>query len=252
MLVQSAGQTKWHTRGAHQAPGLISIRGARAAYFGPALDLTPHRNAVGVIALAMDGSFEVAFLEEPKPVYEMRNAVLVPPGCLHHLKASGPMAFIYLDALGDDLAAVQQSDLAAAGQVLSKERLENWNVDRACAVLNLPKWSPCDPRIAPSLRAMDCAPDAFIKFTDVANRSGLSPSRCRALIRKATGVSFRRYRIWRRMAFVARHLAGGSTLTEAAFASGFASSAHLSFAFRKMFGIKPSALLRAGIGFDLD
>jgi AraC-like DNA-binding protein len=71
-------------------------------------------------------------------------------------------------------------------------------------------------------------------------------------MREAAGVSFRRYRIWRRMAFVALNLSGGRTLTDAAHAAGFASSAHLSFAFKKMFGLAPSALLKAGVAFDLD
>jgi AraC-like DNA-binding protein len=54
------------------------------------------------------------------------------------------------------------------------------------------------------------------------------------------------------MACVARDLAEGRTLTEAAHAAGFASSAHLSTAFSTMFGLAPSALLKAEVAFDLD
>ena len=57
---------------------------------------------------------------------------------------------------------------------------------------------------------------------------------------------------WRRMACVARDLAEGLTLTEAAHTAGFASSAHLSTAFSTMFGLAPSALLKAEVAFDLD
>ncbi|MBU6408462.1 MAG: hypothetical protein KGS44_15250 [Alphaproteobacteria bacterium] len=48
----------------HETPARISMRGARAAYFGPGLDLAPHRNAVAVVALAAGGAFELAFLAE--------------------------------------------------------------------------------------------------------------------------------------------------------------------------------------------
>ncbi len=162
------------------------------------------------------------------------------------------MAFIYLDALSDDHAAVQQVDLAAACPDFSSEPLEMWSVDRACAVLSLPQRPPPDPRIVAILREIDAHPDAFINFEEIATSVGLSPSRCRALIREAAGVPFRRYRIWRRMACIARHLAEGRNLTEAAHSAGFASSAHLSTVFSTMFGLAPSALLKAGVVFDLD
>jgi AraC-like DNA-binding protein len=230
------------------------MRGARAAYFGPGLDLAPHRNAVAVVALAAGDPFELAFLAENRsaPSYETLRAALIGPGCLHHLKTAGPMAFIYLDALSDDHAAVQQIDLTAACQHFNREPFEAWSVDRACAVLSLPQRPPPDPRIEAILRAIDADPDAFIEFEDIATSVGLSPSRCRALIRDASGVPFRRYRIWRRMACIARQLAEGRNLTEAAHSAGFASSAHLSTAFNAMFGLTPSALLKAGVVFDLD
>jgi AraC-like DNA-binding protein len=238
----------------HETPARISMRGARAAYFGPGLDLKPHRNAVAVVALAMDDPFELAFLGENRstPVYEALRAALIGPGCLHHLKTAGPMVFIYLDALSDDHAAAQQVDLAAACAHFSREPFESWSVNRACAVVGFPQRPPPDPRIEAILRAIDVHPDTFVDFEDVATSVGLSPSRCRTLIREASGVPFRRYRIWRRMACIARQLAEGRNLTEAAHSAGFASSAHLSTAFNAMFGLMPSALLKAGVVFDLD
>jgi AraC-like DNA-binding protein len=238
----------------HETPARISMRSARAAYFGPGLDLAPHRNAVAVVALAVDEPFELAFLGENRsaPHYEAHRGALIGPGRLHHLKAPGPMAFVYLDALSDDHAAVQKVDLSAACKELSRDPLETWSIDRACAALSLPQRTPPDPRVAAILRAIDAQPDAFGNFEDITTSAGLSPSRCRALIREAAGIGFRRYRIWRRMACVARCLAEGRTLTEAAHAAGFASSAHLSTAFSAMFGLAPSTLLKAGVVFDLD
>jgi AraC-like DNA-binding protein len=58
-------------------------------------------------------------------------------------------------------------------------------------------------------------------------------------------VPLRRYRIWNRMGAAVRACGEGSSLTEAAHAAGFASSAHFSSAFRDMFGMMPSDLLKA-------
>jgi AraC-like DNA-binding protein len=49
-----------------------------------------------------------------------------------------------------------------------------------------------------------------------------------------------------------RELSRGRSLTEAAYSAGFASSAHLSAAFKAMFGLAPSALVKLGASFDLE
>ncbi|MBR1213416.1 helix-turn-helix transcriptional regulator [Bradyrhizobium sp. JYMT SZCCT0180] len=74
---------------------------------------------------------------------------------------------------------------------------------------------------------------------------GLSASRFLHLFKAETGVPLRRYRIWNRMGAAVRACGEGSSLTEAAHAAGFASSAHFSSAFRDMFGMMPSDLLKA-------
>jgi AraC-like DNA-binding protein len=58
------------------------------------------------------------------------------------------------------------------------------------------------------------------------------------------GTTFRQYRNWRRMFLVATALSRGEDLTQAAYSAGFASSAHLSTSFLKMFGLSPSFLLK--------
>ena len=53
------------------------------------------------------------------------------------------------------------------------------------------------------------------------------------------------------MAVMMRALHDGNTLTQAAMIAGFASSAHLSSTFRRMFGIAPSDVLALGATIDL-
>ncbi|MEL7446509.1 MAG: helix-turn-helix transcriptional regulator [Pseudomonadota bacterium] len=240
--------------GFQAAPARVSLRSARAAYVGPGLDLEPHRNAVAVVAFGLDAPFDLAMLETGAtvPAYVSRRAALIPPGQLHHLRAHGPMAFLYLDALSDDHAALSVADLHRLQGGLLDVTAGAMDVDDLCERIGLARRAFTDPRIVALLRAIDDAPEAFPSLAIAANVAGLSPSRCRALMREAVGMPFSRYRLWRRMARVCQEFAAEPSLTNAAHAAGFASSAHLSTAFKQMFGLSPSTLIKAGVQFDCD
>src|SRR5206468_1705622 len=83
--------------------------GARVLYLGPAFGLTPHRNATGVLAVALDGTIGVA--DDPRsrtPSWREARSVLILPNSLHHLRIdSGRMAFLYVDPFGRDIAALR-------------------------------------------------------------------------------------------------------------------------------------------------
>lgn len=104
-----------------------------------------------------------------------------------------------------------------------------------------------DPRIARVLERIREHPDAELTLAKVAAVAHLSPSRFRHLFVAQTGISFRAYLLWARVALaVARGMAGGSW-TEAAQQAGFADSAHLSRTCRRMFGIAPTMLVREDV-----
>lgn len=231
----------------------VSIRGARAAFIGPALNLAPHRNAVAVVALALRDPFELACWEgnAAERAYRACTSALIPPGRVHHLRAHGPMAFVYLDALSDDHAALPHVDLDEGHEAVRDAVERPWTVDDLCRALGLPHKPPPDPRIAALLHEIDARPGAFERASVAARFVGVSTSHCRELLRRTAGVPFRRYRLWRRVAIVIREAARGVSLTEAALAAGFASSAHLSVTFKTMFGLAPSALLKLGPSIDL-
>lgn len=235
----------------HEARSRVSVRGARAAFVGPALNLSPHRNAVSVVAVALAQPFDLALLQAGEAQYDTREVALVPPGQLHHLRARGPMCFLYLDALSDDHAAIRSADLVRHRDAVREAVRRGGSVDELCSCLGLPQKPPPDPRIAALLREVDLRPNDFARLAVAARLVGVSPSRCRALIRQAAGVPFRRYRLWRRFASVMREVSLDRSLTEAAHRAGFASSAHLSASFKAMFGLAPSALVQLGTRFDL-
>lgn len=235
--------------------------GARALYVGPALNLSAHRNAVAVLALGLEGPFEVAETPgEPGSAYRSCRSALIPPNTLHQLRAgTGRMAFLYVDARSRDLERLRAAarergpradfHLAFEGPVLSRLRdldhgRRDWGEvrnDLSARLAERADGEP-DPRIARALSTLHADPAARRSLDQLAAIAGLSASRFRRLFRATTGVTLRRYRLWVAMGAAVRAIARGDALTSAALDAGFSSSAHFSAAFREMFGLEPSRL----------
>jgi AraC-like DNA-binding protein len=238
--------------------------GARVLYLGPAFGLTPHRNATAVLAVGLDARLEVADDPADRATdYRAARSVLILPNSLHHLRIErGRMAFLYVDPLGRDLKALiarmtdttpraafdlrEESGVIEIMTDLAEGRITAQG-GRASLGELLGVGSPgkTNAHIAAALRHMRDEPQRAHRLTTLAARASLSPSRFLHLFKAETGVPLRRYRIWNRMGAAIRSSGEGASLTEAAHAAGFASSAHFSSAFRDMFGMMPSDLARA-------
>lgn len=235
--------------------------GARVLYVGPAFGLTPHRNATAVLAAGLDGELGVAKdLAVRTPSYHRARSVLILPNSLHHLRIDGGrMAFLYVDPLGQDLAALRRRmrkagsgaafdliDEAAVVTALKgfiERRLSPQEIRSAMSdLLGVGSRPNPDRRIADALRRMRDEPGCAHRLVELSRHAGLSPSRFLHLFKAETGVPLRRYRIWNRIGAASRAVAEGKSLTEAAHGAGFSSSAHFSSAFRDMFGVMPSQL----------
>ena len=242
----------------HILPPRISISGSRAAYIGPGLDLSPHRNAAATVAIALREPFELTLLDthgEPAPACTTytKRIFLIPPGALHHLRTYGDMVFVYLDVLSDDHDRFSRLDLDAAyWSLMGKSSVGLANVDAICHGLGIPQRVVGGSPVARVVRLIDHRPQDFPRTKDAARLAWMSVSRFQHLFRQTTGMPFRRYRLWRRMAVVMHVLASGRTLTEAAYEAGFSSSAHLSATFKAMFGIRPSDLVSLGTTFGIE
>jgi AraC-like DNA-binding protein len=230
----------------------IWVGPARALYVGPGLDLAPHLNVATTIAVSLREPFEWRTWAKSGGWSPWRSALIsvIPSQTLHHLKSPGPMAFLYLDPLTD-----RRHTLSRAELLLGHERLRlagpRIGLDEAFAAFGLTPHRPRDARIARVVREMERRPDAFGRLQDAAALACLSPSRFRARFDAELGLPFRRYRLWRRMAAVMRTVAAGGRLTEAAHAAGFASSAHLSSTFKRMFGLTATDLMSRGVAIDV-
>lgn len=225
---------------------------ARALYVGPGLDLSPHLNVATTVVVSLRQPFELRTWAKPGGWTPWRSGVIsvIPSETLHHLKTVGPMAFLYLDPLTDRRHPLSGDDL-----LRGRERLQlvgtRIGLVEAFAAFGLRPQRPRDVRIARVVREIERRPDDFSRLQDAAALACLSPSRFRARFDAELGLPFRRYRLWRRMAAVMRTIAAGGTLTAAAHAAGFASSAHLSSAFKRMFGLTASDLLARGVVVDV-
>ncbi len=268
-IMANPARSRFHDAAAPQPPAArIFAWGARALYVGPALNLSAHRNAVAVIALALDGAFGVADPPaETSGHYRRCRSVVIPPGRLHHFTdTQGRMAFLYVDPFSDDLARLRASARAPAPHAafdlgeedaligvmtaLADNRAD-WPTTRAALDSLLAGASrPIDPRVETALAMLHAQAGERPSLDLLAARTGLSESRLRHVFKAATGVPLRRYRLWAAMRTAIGTMARGETLTAAAMDGGFASSAHFSAAFRAMFGMEPSRLAKGGLAME--
>lgn len=97
--------------------------------------------------------------------------------------------------------------------------------------------APLDKRIERAIEVLREKLTETVSMTNIAEAVHLSPERFRHLFLKETGIRFRPYVLWLRLEVALATYAAGRSLTEAAYAGGFADSAHLSRTFKRMFGV---------------
>jgi AraC-like DNA-binding protein len=246
-----------------EVPPKLFVWGARTLFLGRALGLSAHRNAVAVLCAGVDAPFEIARdPKSPEAGYVACRTALIPANTLHHLQCRETlMALLYVDARSDDYRRLAASadftqrrfGMRPAGEteylgVLAALRNgKPWRDARSglATALGLGAPAEADVRITEALRRLREHPDRPHALDEVARSANLSPSRFLHLFKTATGVPFRRYKLWVRMGAAVREMTAGRSLTEAALAAGFASSSHFSAAFREMFGSSPSQLTAA-------
>jgi len=84
--------------------------------------------------------------------------------------------------------------------------------------------------------------DRSLGISEAASNVRLSVDRMSHLFVEQTGLPFRTYLLWLRLAKAVEAYAAGRPLTEAAHEAGFSDSAHFSRTFRRMFGVAAAEL----------
>ena len=221
----------------------------RIALGGQLGGVSRHRLSAPAVVVGLDGDLRV----RSEHVLEGR-VILVRPGCWHSIDATaGRMAVFLLPphALrADQLSWAQELEQPERwrelGEALLVGQRAAWEpIDRCLAGERL-RVHPLDPRLQAAMAALERTLDENVAVGEVAAAARLSASRLMALAHEQLGTSLRAYRRWLRAFRVVRDYAAGLSLTEAAFAAGFASSPHLSVSAREQFGVRPSDILRPG------
>jgi AraC-like DNA-binding protein len=236
----------------------------RVFYLGELPDMSEHRLGGAALCLGIDKPLQV--LESESNGWQTCRSVLIPPGCLHEINTGGAqMAVVFLEPESEHYAILREVMQGGEWQCLYGLAHES----EALKIVHDLYHYACDAettyrllddiidphKLAPDTsHALDTRIDKVVQLIkedisqsysveELANRVNLSPTRLVHLFKEQTGVPIRRFRQWNRMKAVVAWVAAGGTLTEAALQAGFSDSAHLSRAFRNMFGLKPSFLL---------
>lgn len=154
---------------------------------------------------------------------------------------------------GDGIAALTAEALAAETRSLAKAFAARASDAELIALTRAAIAALCDessadsatldPRIERSVDIVRGRLERAVPLREIAAAVHLSPERFRHLFLAETGVRFRAYVLWLRLEVSLAAYVSGRSLTDAAYAGGFADSAHLSRTFKKMFGITAASVL---------
>ncbi|MEL7369822.1 MAG: AraC family transcriptional regulator [Myxococcota bacterium] len=248
----------------------VVLTGRRSAFVGQGFDFGPQRNAVATIVVGLD--HPVRLTDTGDTVGQPRRSgwvqshegdragalVVLPPESSGRLVVEGRVALLFSDPLVDDLSRIAIDAPSLAVQRVREALMQGPGrggrpfLDPIFRMLEVGERRPRRADIARVVQAMSASPERFDRLTAAADLAGLSPARFRHVFADVVGLTFTRFRQWRRMGAVVRQMAEGRPLTDAAHVAGFAGSAHLATAFRAMFGLSPSQLTTAGTRYVLD
>jgi AraC-like DNA-binding protein len=215
------------------------------------------------IQIGIGLSDRLQFRPRADATWDSYAATFIPPGVSHAFQAPGKIvANLFCEpesALGralmarfgaSDLTDLAATDVASHAKALRSafeagapdEDLEQAALDSLYALSESRPVQPVDQRI---LRAADFIgrrlADA-LTLDETAQHVGLSAGRFRHLFVKETGIPFRAYLLWTRLNRALELGFGGTSWTEAAHATHFADSAHLSRTTRRMYGLSPTSI----------
>jgi AraC family transcriptional regulator len=225
---------------------VIHLLGDSCLFVGEGLRLDVHTPHAFEICVAFEGRFRMRLASEA--AWTPFEAAVIAPDVARELDAGGGSGCILL--VGPETTEGRQ--LPARTTLLPARPARCFPADDPEVLRRMligAFASPfstryLDPRIVAALRLIRASPASHLPLGQIAAAVSLSPSRLVHLFREQTHISIKRYSLWLRVHAAYRLMASQRSLTEIAYRAGFADSAHLSRAFRRMLGLNPSELLR--------
>lgn len=227
---------------------------------GPGARSSPHQHHAMHLVICQEGELSVRIGAAGRA--RRAPGVLTAPDVLHAIDAEGSQVLlVFLDPESDvgrslarvvdgpvrTLSEAERSALLVDASPLAIMRAQGaaWT-ERVVGVLGGPvREQPrtIHPRVRKLIRTLAALPpDSDTSLEHLAESVGLSPSRLMHVFSESVGIPLRPYLAWLKIQRAAAAIVSGVPLSAAAQHAGFADSAHMSRAFRRMFGMPPSAL----------
>jgi AraC-like DNA-binding protein len=102
---------------------------------------------------------------------------------------------------------------------------------------------PLSARMAAIVRAMQADPMRRVSQDELVRYLGMERTRALRAFKAATGLTFRRFKLWSALQHATLRMAERELVRTAAMDAGFADTAHLSRVFNSMFGLCPSVAI---------
>jgi AraC-like DNA-binding protein len=175
------------------------------------------------------------------------DVLLVRPGIVHSVRVSQRGAdVIFLNGLAFPFEAPLAVVLKGSLEQLARRSLGGdpgaTEELRARLAFATP---PLSPKIVEIVRAMQADPMRRVTQDELVRYLGMERTRALRCFKAATGLTFRRFKLWSALQHAAVSMAGHELVRTAAIDAGFADTAHLSRVFSSVFGLPPSVAIAA-------
>jgi AraC-like DNA-binding protein len=239
--------------------GRVIFWGGGNLWIGLALDaIDSHAHHAIQIAVGFDGPVE--FRRNSSENWKaFPHGALIRPGAAHEFRAPGqrianflyepetPIGRALLERFPEGDIVPLDTEVVALAAAFDDDADDDAIVGESLEFLarlagtERPERST-DPRIGRVVDWIARHVDEPLSLGDAANVAGLSDGRFRHLFVQETGVAFRPYVLWTRLNRALELGFSGTSWTEAAHATNFADSAHLTRTCRRMYGLFPTSL----------
>jgi AraC-like DNA-binding protein len=207
----------------------------------PVTHLGAHPNVVMAVLAGRDGPITI----EHAGGSVTGDVLLVRPGIVHSVRLAGRGAdVLYLNGLTfpfeAPLAVALKGNLerlarrSIGGDTCANEELR----ERLAFATN-----PLPAKVAEIVRAMQADPMRRVSQDELVRCLGMERTRALRCFKAATGLTFRRFKLWSALQHAAVRMAERELVRTAAMDAGFADTAHLSRVFSSMFGLSPSVAI---------